>query len=420
MGTSSSTHRGGSQRQKDIKCLGDRFPFGDEELLLVYCAYQRLFNNDLDTFKPVGDNGDQQEEPQQPRRVSFLTDFALVALEEHANGQLRKRPSQRATSISTEFIIYNPVQQFEERRLLLETVEEKILPPGFGNTLYRQCFLRPGDKSIYDQDYNSSSSSNDVACAAIEDSVDEYARMARLEKFFEGLSDGTRRGSKASVQCMIRCCTAVEQPSKQNETDSTPVVAPTLAYDNGYGESSVIASRDSKSYIRPIEFVTLGYRVGLAAAFLKASTSPTRRNGKEGEEDDEIDVAQLLLPLNDTEISPGLQALANSLSEISLKRQQRIYRTSTLYTQADLIEQLVDEEDILEWAEQVGPMYGSILPTFLHFIFFPNKPTSPSRTSFDYPQLSQESSVFSSGSSSLLFSFGCMSSALGGEVRGSR
>jgi hypothetical protein len=83
----------------------------------------------------------------------------------------------------------------------------------------------------------------------------------------------------------------------------------------------------------------------------------------------------------------------------------------------ELSQQLVDENDIFEWAEQVGPMFGSILPSFLHVIFFPNKPTPPSRTSFDFPQISQESSVFKFGSSPLLFSFGCMSPALGGEVR---
>jgi hypothetical protein len=415
MGVSSSTSSGGSQLQKDIKYLGDRFPFGDDELLLVYCAYQRLINNDLDSYKPFGDDGDQQEQmKQQPRRFSFLMDIAMVSLEEHVKGQQRKRPSQRATSISTEFVIYNPTQQLEERRLLMEVVEEKILPPEFGNTLYRQCFLRPGDKSEYDQDDHS----NVVASSVPDDSIDEYTRIARLEKFFEGLSDGTRRGSKASIQCMIRCCTPQEPPSKQDDANATPTVAPAYAYNNVYGEeNNAISSRDSKIYVRPLEFVTIGYRVGLAAAFLKATTAPTRRNDKEGAEDDELDVAQFLPPLDDTESGPGLQALANSLSDVSLKRQQRMYRTSTLYTQADLIEQLVDEEDILEWAEQVGPMYGSILPTFLHLIFFPNKPTPPSRTSFDYPKLSQESSLLSSGNSPLLFSFGCMSSALGGEVR---
>ena len=53
----------------------------------------------------------------------------------------------------------------------------------------------------------------------------------------------------------------------------------------------------------------------------------------------------------------------------------------------------------------------------LSSIFFPNKRAPPTRSSFDYPRISQESTVFPSNSSPLLFSFGCMSPALGGEVR---
>jgi hypothetical protein len=85
-----------------------------------------------------------------------------------------------------------------------------------------------------------------------------------------------------------------------------------------------------------------------------------------------------------------------------------------------LSQTVVEEDDVYEWTEQVGPMYGSILPTFLHLIFFPNKPTPPSRTSFDYPTILQESAIFNKGgcgNSTFLFSFGCMSAALGGQVR---
>ena len=62
-------------------------------------------------------------------------------------------------------------------------------------------------------------------------------------------------------------------------------------------------------------------------------------------------------------------------------------------------------------------MFGAILPTFLHCIFFPNKRAPPTRTTFDYPRISQESTIFPYNSSPLLFSFGCMSPALSGEVR---
>ena len=99
-----------------------------------------------------------------------------------------------------------------------------------------------------------------------------------------------------------------------------------------------------------------------------------------------------------------LIALAHSLAEIALKRQQRNYNASSSIPTDDensmheyLSQLVVEEDDVYEWAEQVGPMYGSILPTFLHLIFFPNKPTPPSRTSFDYPTILQESCIFNNG-----------------------
>lgn len=422
MGISSSTNNGtnATQLQTDIRFLGDRFPFGDEELVLVYRAYQRLIESNskpASGHESSGGDVDLQEMNAQPQRqetgVSFLADIALLALEEQLKRQQKMRPSQRAASTSMEFSSVNPVQQqLEERKILLEAVERKILPPGFGNTLYRQCFLGPNDKSDYDK------VSEGTASSAENPVMDDYTRMARLEKFFEGLSDATRRGSKASILCLFRCCTPCDPPSKQNEAnlEVPPAFDPNdFAYNTTQGSGG--ASQATKTFIRPLEFVTLGYRMGLAAAFLKATTTPKRNSEEEEDDDDETDVACFIPPSDDSESAPGLQALSNSLSEVALKRQQRRYRTSTPYTESDLADQVVDEDDILEWAEQVGPMFGSILPTFLHLIFFPNKPSPPSRTSFDYPQLSQDSSIFSFGSSPLLFSFSCMSAALGGEVR---
>ncbi|KAG7348557.1 TLD domain containing protein [Nitzschia inconspicua] len=407
MGVSSSTASGSrtSQLQNDIKYLGDRFPFGDEELLLVYRAYQRLvvddsamLSNSEQTLGPVEEN---QKNPQQqpvPRRLSFLTDIAMMTLEEQSKLKKNHPPTSSTTSVTVE----NLDSQIDERNILLDVVEQKILPPNFGNTLYRKCFLRSNDTSMYDRDSE----------AMEEIPVDDYTRMARLEKFFEGLSDGTRRGTKASLLCLFRCCMPCQPSFNQNKT-RTEIPSDFVASNFDYKSSQGTGSGAATSYIQPLEFVSLGYRIALAAAFLKATTTP--KTSTTEDDDDQVDVSKFIPPMEDSDIAPGLQALANSLAEVALKRQQRLYRRATPYTQSDLHDQLVDEEDVLEWAEQVGPMFGSILPTFLHLIFFPNKPTPPSRTSFDYPQISQESSVFSNGNSPLLFSFGCMSSALGGE-----
>lgn len=79
---------------------------------------------------------------------------------------------------------------------------------------------------------------------------------------------------------------------------------------------------------------------------------------------------------------------------------------------------LVSEQEVQEWTEQVAPILGSALASLTHSIFFPHVPYPPTRTSFDFPSLAGfESSFFTLESSPLLFSFGCMSPALGGEVR---
>jgi hypothetical protein len=411
MGASASADSGGaaaSKLKEDIRYLGDRMPFGDDELVLVYKAYQRLISGNH-----AAETAAVNEEATPPikQRISFLADFAVLALEEQQKMQRNMRASQRATSVSMEFRqpVENPQEQLEERLTLLKALEQTILPAGFGNVLYQKIFLRDSDPSLYDE--------NDGGAAASLP-VDEFTRRDRMEKFFEGLSDGTRRGSKLAVKCMIQCCQTKDPPPENASQAGAP--PPFVPFnDFAYGDGGNVSGSNKKQYISPMEFVTLGYRVGLAAAFLRATTLPKQKSGDDDDEEEDVepDVSHFIPPSFDetTENNPGLQALANSLAEIPLKRRQRETRSFEPYTEDDLLKQVVSEDDILEWAEQVGPMYGSILPTFLHLIFFPNKPTPPSRTSFEYPQLSQESFVFGHGNSPQLFSFGCMSAALGGE-----
>jgi hypothetical protein len=252
-----------------------------------------------------------------------------------------------------------------------------------------------------------------------------------LEKFFEGLADGTRRGSKTAVKCLIKCCQPRDPPPEPSPDHTVPsnndfaYGTSGIAYNNNNNNNnSQSTDSTTKTYIKPMEFVTLGYRIALAAAFLKATTTSTASC----DDDDDQDVSRFLPPpAGDETSAPGLIALAHSLAEVAVKRQQRLQYHASIPTDDEssmyeyLSQIVVEEDDVYEWAEQVGPMYGSILPTFLHLIFFPNKPTPPSRTSFDYPTILQESAIFNNGqgggNSTFLFSFGCMSAALGGEVR---
>ena len=338
MGTSSSTPQQTlSPHQRDIQYLGDRMPFGDEELYHIYKAYQQLL-----------------KQPQS-EKLSFLTDMGVLCV---------------------------PPEEREQVMVLLQAVEKTILPPGFGNRMYEQCFLRSNDPSEYSRDN----------VQKPPETVDEYTRMAKLEAFFEGLSNGTRRGGKKTLQVFLACCQPHPAPPEDNVTAATP--------DFAYGG----ANATPKTLIDPLEFVTMGYRVALASAFLSST---------EHSKDEHQDLSRFLPDEKDDSAHVGLVALANSLVDLATKRRQRQQPASS--DQEPL--KLVEEEDVQEWAEHVAPLFASSLATFLHIVFFPNKPYPPTRTSFDYPDLSGfESAFFSQGNSPLLFSFGCMSSALSGEV----
>jgi hypothetical protein len=152
--------------------------------------------------------------------------------------------------------------------------------------------------------------------------------------------------------------------------------------------------------IDPIELVDIGYRVALASAFLSAAVS------------DDDDVGRFLPP-DSVSSESGLQALSTSLRAFATKRKQRIERSAVPSSELLL---LVSAEDVAEWGEQVAPMFAASLSSLMHQIFFPHRPAPPTRSSFDFPLLSNESTFFDSPSCPLLFSFACMSPSLSGEV----
>jgi len=412
MGASPSAEENRNTRQKnDIDYLGDRMPFGDAELLQVYRVYQKLqekFHGDN-----VNDDGDGNDDQPQATISSFLKDVGVLsAAESRMKKKKKKSPETTTSTTSSETKIEKGEEAaiLEERLYLLEAVERKVLPPGFGNTLYRTCFMISQDTSEYDKDDDTRTRKQSMTNS--HDDEDEYTRMARMEFFFAGLANGTRRDRKTVTKCLIKCCTQFSVPV--DDTDGTNDSAAAIN-DFAYG-SNVISNDNEKkneTYIQPTEFINLGYRLSLAAAFLKEASgeNSTVPEGDDDNDDDEQDLGRFL-PSEDTESAPGLHALSNSLAALATKRKQRQLR-STVPT--DKLVELVDENDVFEWVEQVAPMFGAILPTFLHCIFFPNKPAPPTRSSFDYPRISQKSTVFPSNSSPLLFSFGCMSPALGGE-----
>lgn len=391
MGASASVEK--TQLQKDIEYLGDRMPFGDAELLQVYRVYQKLQQKFREGSVSPSTNRSTS---------SFLKDVGALSASEGLKP--KKRPTA-AEPPSPQELAKEEEQRaarLEERFYLLEAVERKILPPGFGNKLYKACFLDTSKASEYDEQPNNSSSMAEVE-------VDEYSRMATLEKFFEGLANGTRRDRKTVTSCLIRCCKQHLAP-KDPDVSTNQFSAPNdFAYGGGGYSGYQSGGKSENSFIDPMELVDIGYRLCLAAAFLKEASGVK----SDGKEESDQDIGRFL-PSDDPKVlNPGLKALSNSLASMATKRKQRIYHSTS---PSDELASLVEAEDVFEWVERVAPMFGSILPTFLHALFFPNKAAPPTRSSFDYPRISQESTVFPSNNSPLLFSFGCMSPSLGGEV----
>jgi hypothetical protein len=321
-----------SRRQQDIKYLGDRMPFGDDELYRIHNAYHERLHLAATN-----------------QHISFLVDIGALCFSDREEAG----------------------KNIEERRLILQALESKILSPNFGNRLYRTSFL----PSRHISDYESSISSTPV-----NGNDDEYTRLAKLEEFFEGVALCGRRGAAKTLNCLVKACQ--QHPSSE---------------ENG-GFASPQSTRPT--LIDPIELVDIGYRVALASAFLSAAAS------------DDDDVGRFLPP-DSVSRDSGLQALSTSLKAFATKRKQRIERSAV--PSSELLS-LVSAEDVAEWGEQVAPMFAASLSSLMHQIIFPHRPAPPTRSSFEFPLLSNESTFFESPSCPLLFSFACMSPSLSGEV----
>lgn len=319
-----------TQEQQDVKYLGERMPFGDEELRQVYRSYQAM----------------KAKLPEE--RISFFTDIGVHSV---------------------------PLENQDERMVLLQAVEQQFLPPNLGNRLYETAFV----KSQQHSEYNAGNCFHDPTSVPPTD--DNYTRIVKLEAFFEGLAQCSRRGNAKALKVLFQCC--------QPQTTTEGVL------------------------VDPLELVTIGYRVGLASGFLSAVDKEGSEDisqlipDKDNDHDNDHDEASK----NQNPSNLGLKALAESLVDFCNRKKQR-FNPNAPSTK------FVSEDEVQEWAEQVAPMLGSGLATFTHKLFFPDRPYPPTRTNFEYPTLAEFSStVISKANSSLLFSYACMSPALGGEVR---
>ena len=315
--------------QQDVKYLGDRMPFGDRELLRLSRCHATVETS--------------------PDRASFLSDFAVHALGTDAT------PDQR-----------------EERVLLVQVLEAKILPEGFGNQLYKTAFLKKGEASIYDSNNNQTTGDTSVE--------DDYIRLSRLEQFFDGLSNCGRRGTKQAVKVLVECCVQVEDDNNAN----------------------------NEALIRAEDLIKLAYRIALAATFLVASS---KSQDEVEEEDNDM---MRFLPATDKASQQELYSFAKSIVEHATTQRTRMGAPPLSKKAQD--ELWVTQEDVAAWVDDGAPLFAATLSTFIFQIFCPGQAYPPSRTPFIYPVIPTESAFFEASSSTILFVLACLSPALSGPV----
>jgi TLD len=455
-GTTASTSSSGNDgkdnqvRRNDLRMLGDRVSFGDDELIHLYDAYN-LFWEQQQQQRQLH----SQQQPQIPeednalhdgrtcsRNSSFLYDWYKAILTK----ENQQHPIIDAPTIidNDDDIASNPpptVEIIENKKLQsIQNVIRYILPPNFDGALYKACFTVPEDpihglyriNSTNRNDVGSTSNTNEtaekeqggqvlselhptteggeiVSCAnQLKQQpslpsvsapnltlVDEYTRSTRLCTFFEALSCcNGRRSAKECVTLLFRTLFVLQQVNESSVSSTT-----TTTTNPPQAEQRISARM----------LVETGYLFALALAYLQQQQQQQEPSDATVTEslEQQHDVLQQYVPTlgdkNDVS-NASLQAMAMSIVEKRRSRQKRqpsdwntmtmdesqstSSSTSTNTKDTDDTDDWIELCDVLEWVDLTAPMFPYILPTFFHYILFPNATALPkSRTIFTVPTM---------------------------------
>jgi len=393
--------------------IGDNFPFGNEEILRISrcLAYIRHFST-------RDYNVDVRKSGSLSVGTSFLSDwnvFCSTLPETNFDDpdfcfknilQLdEKILSSEGISLAKD----SGVEIVQRKRVaLMSVIEGKILPKGFGRRFEEVAFLFPGDKVSRDLFLSESCDQKNFGQQSNGSGTveDQEAAMKRLEYFFDGAAECSRRGARKSLSVIYKCCC-----------------------DKSGGR--IIEKAPAK------DLIELAYRLSLACAYLIAVSSKETRN-----KDLLMDVSPYL-PQNDID-----NLMVKSLMTFSSKQNngtgnispsQKYANDIKVEEEVMLDNDFVSLETFIQWSETVFPCLGSCMETFMHYILFPDRPYPPSRHMFRLPDLGGQTSAFLNHStnlttiskevvdedkgdyddvnyrsSPLLFTFACMSPSLGG------
>lgn len=472
---SAATKRRDEERTR-LSYLGDRYPFGDQEILRLARCHSYLRHD-------------------RHLRKSFLSDWAAfcatlpplpddaedrlglrVTAARELSGGVHERSLHKVegngsnTDTLDESLSLAALRR--HRAALMQVVEGRILPSGFGRRLERAAFLFSRDVVDYQEScimsspgtpgtrYSSMTSLSDrypgVGCcgrapccggdevndvrseqqnqllSVIKSQDKEEIAFMRLEKFMEGASDCGRRGARAAINVLFKCCI---RNSKGGYTADDSHYCSGAAMD---GNAAFACADDGATLKASIaEVLEVGYSLSLAASFLSAAAEvESLRDLNPADfipEDIGTTLTQSLLSYvaqrkrdmmgalcgldvcGSNMLSPLGQQLAIDKASAGHNRTLSIESGSTNSTNVHGERAMVTLDVLLDWAERTVPCLSACLSTFLHHILFPDRPYPPSRTPFVFPDLKgQESAFFKRPTSPLLFSFACMSPSLGG------
>lgn len=388
--------------KQQVKELGDKYPFGDDEILRIARCLTYLRHGTSASSKEI-------------INYSFLNDWAVFAptlppadfTPSDVNVpfvNLLKVDQNLIQNENTNEVDFKVKENRMRIRKMMLLIEAEILPPWFGRKLEETVFvlLAPSQTTLaYGHGHDHT---------ATEDLTVEDLAMQRLEKFLNGLAESSRRGSRKALAVIYNCC--VESNSK-NINQKT-------------------ASAN--------DLLDLAYRLGLASLLLSGRLNERGNDDDVSESDnggenvlkessanamEECVFAPFYPTKIDQSLVQSLIEFASNYSSHSAPPSDYLsMATGSLTLNEDKVNggnndgdnKMVSLEAFTAWTESYAPALSATLETFIHYVFFSDKPFPPSRIEFMFPFLrGQQSAFLKSKSSPLLFSFAVMSPSLGGS-----
>ena len=369
-----------------VKSVGDKYPFGDDEILRIARCLAYLRHTTVALSDDVVN-------------YSFLSNWAVHASTlppaafTSSNGESNRAPYLNLLQVDENLINHNISESDKEKRIKIRDkmlqIEECILPPSFGQKLEETVFALLTPTMTSSDNFSSIDNSS-----FLEDDL----AMQRLEIFLNGLSDSSRRGSRKALSVIFNCCVT-----------------------NTFKSASQMTARAS-------DLLNLSYRLALASMILSGKIHRQQEQNEDKDDNTEpnndaqgeqYDIEAYYPKDIDQSLVESLLAFSKQYSSnLSPAYMSNNFANHNEGESNDANEEseVVSLEAFTAWTESYVPALSATLETFIHYIFFADKPHPPSRIEFMFPCLrGQNSAFFKSSASPLLFSFAAMSPSLGGS-----